>query len=111
MADQEKPIRDLRLGPIEGDVLSRRPRAAQKPAPDEEPYEGPSADDLARFNNVTRTCPECGKDVFDDVSECYHCGHALDALPIRRTPIWVIVLAVLLVVGLSLPLVLGAFLR
>lgn len=74
-------------------------RAAR--ATGDEVDEGPSADDIERFGNVTRRCPECGKDVFDDVAICYHCGYAMEktAAP-GKTPVWVIVTVVLVMVSI-----------
>lgn len=93
--------RALRKAPVSGDVIPMRRRHV------DDDDEGPSAEDLERFGNPTRECPECGKDVFDDSAVCYHCGHAFerssDATP-THGKLWV-VLTVVVLVGLF---VLGA---
>ena len=57
--------------PAAGDVVPARQRPER-----EEIDEGPSEEDLARLDGLTRTCPACGQEVFDDTDVCYHCGHA-----------------------------------
>lgn len=67
--------RALKRAPATGDVVGRRSR----PGPyDDEDDDGPSPEDIERFGSVTRTCPECRKEVFDDTAICYHCGHAFE---------------------------------
>ncbi len=68
----------------------------RRPVPrrgDEEFDEGPSAADLERFGDVTRTCPECNKEVFDDAEVCYHCGHAFSRAASKGLPLWAMVAA------------------
>ncbi len=71
----------------------------------------PSDDDMARFGDVTQTCPACGKEVFDDTDLCYHCGHAISTaagamgLPAR----WIIITVGVLVVGFAVALLLRVF--
>jgi uncharacterized protein (DUF983 family) len=86
MADGRFPIQ--RRG-VDGEVVDRRGGLARR----EQTIDGgPSADDLEKFGGVTRTCPSCGKEVFDDASQCYHCGHALDGADHVKLPkTWVIV--------------------
>jgi hypothetical protein len=59
----------------------------------------PSRDDLERFGDVTRVCPECRKEVFDDAAVCYHCGHAFErtAPGSTRTPRWIVVTIIVIV--------------
>jgi predicted nucleic acid-binding Zn ribbon protein len=66
---------------------------------DDEDHEGPSRRDRQRFNDVTRACPSCGKQVFDDASVCYHCGETMD-IPSGPKPnaLWKVVLVVVLVI-------------
>lgn len=65
----------IRCAPANGDVVNRT--RATREAHDELD-ENPSAADIERFSDVTRRCPECKKDVFDDSAVCYHCGHAFE---------------------------------
>jgi hypothetical protein len=53
--------------------------------------EGPSREDLERFSDVTRTCPSCKKEIFDDAELCYHCGSAVEgtAQGSGKMPMWV----------------------
>lgn len=64
-----------------------------------EDHELPSEEDLARFSDVTRTCPHCKEDVFDDAELCYHCGEALVQAE-RPLPIWVVAAGLLVVAGM-----------
>jgi predicted nucleic acid-binding Zn ribbon protein len=93
----------LRHAPISGDVVGRIPA---KPArendddawDDDEDHEGPSRRDRQRFNDVTRSCPACGKQVFDDASVCYHCGELMDApRGPKANPLWKVVIVIVLV--------------
>lgn len=56
-------------------------------------YEEPSAEDIERFSDVTRTCPECKGEVHDDAEICYHCGHVFGESSVARVPPWVIATA------------------
>lgn len=68
--------------------------------------EGPSRADIEKFSGVTRNCPACHKEVFDDAEICYHCGEAFEktSAGVSGPPTWIIVTAItlslLLVVGL-----------
>lgn len=87
----------IRRAPVSGDVVGRRSR----PGPyDDEDDDGPSAADIERFGDVTRRCPECGKDVFDESAICYHCGHAFERGQVAgsgRSRLWVVATVVVLV--------------
>ncbi len=102
----------LRPAPLEGEVVGRvRPvRRAGGGAGGRhaEMDEGPTPRDVERFSGVTRTCPSCRKEVFDDADLCYHCGYALDA-PEERTgpPLWVYVAGGLALIALLYPLLAG----
>jgi len=97
MADHEPKNSAIRRAPITGDVVGRLPRQF-----DEDDGEGPSRADIERFNNTTQNCPKCGKEIFDDVIQCYHCGHALMS---RQEPkgnaAWLVVIVVTLVIVIS----------
>jgi uncharacterized paraquat-inducible protein A len=70
--------------------------------------EGPSAEDLDRFSDETRACPECSAEVYDEASVCPRCGHIFEGDPegASRKPMWAVIgvilalLAFLLVYGL-----------
>lgn len=64
----------------------------------------PTDADIERFGGVTRTCPECKTEVYDDAEVCWKCGHAFSrvAQPSSRTT-WIVTgIIVLLVVVLTL---------
>lgn len=73
--------------------------------------EGPSQQDIERFAHVTRKCPACNKDVFDDSSVCYHCGHAFERTTAgsSKTPMWVVVTVAVLLGAFFLGTVTGLF--
>lgn len=62
--------------------------------------EGPSAEDLARFDQEGQTCPSCGSDISDLTSVCPICGEILTSAPKgpARTNLWPLVAAVVLIV-------------
>ena len=105
MADGEesepgrRPLpRPLKLAPRVGDVVPGRARR------DRAPDENPSEDDVQRFGDVTRTCPECKKQVFDDAAVCYHCGHAFERTTpgSSRSPTWIIATILVIVAAFVL---------
>lgn len=100
--------RALRHAPASGDVVGRRSR----PGPYDDDDDGPSVEDIERFGGETRTCPECGKEVYDDTAVCYHCGHAFEGTaegsPTKAKP-WVVVVVVLMVAGFVIAVVSGWF--
>ncbi len=59
--------------------------------------EGPSPEDLERFGDEFRTCPECKSLVYDQAAVCQACGHAFAESPHAGIPPWALVVAVLLV--------------
>jgi len=65
---------------------------------DDELDEGPSEADLEQFGGVTRPCPECKTDLYDDAAVCWKCGHALSSEP-KGLPVWVMITAGVVVVG------------
>lgn len=105
---RRQPPAGLRRAPASGDVVPSRKRRAE---PEDELDENPSMEDIERFGDVTRTCPECGKDVFDDAAVCYHCGHAFERTTAGSTPSkgWVVAVVVVLVGVMVLGAVGGLF--
>lgn len=65
--------------------------------------EGPSPEDVARFGDVTRECPECKKQIHDDAAVCYHCGFAVEGGPraAGASPKWAMVVAGIVLVGFA----------
>ena len=99
--DAPKPRNPLRISPSSGDVVPSRPRPKRPPR---ELDEGPSEDDIERFSNVTRTCPECNKEVFDDAAICYHCGHAFERTTAgsSKSPKWIIITVILILAAFAI---------
>lgn len=60
--------------------------------------EGPSEADLEQFGGVTRPCPACKTDLYDDAAVCWKCGHAINSEP-KGLPVWVMVTAAVVLVG------------
>lgn len=75
---------------MSGPVEDYRP----PPPPDDE---GPSPEDLERFDDPTILCPECGCTLYDDVEVCWNCGQALDGRRTGKPPAWVLAVVVVLV--------------
>lgn len=95
----------LRHAPAQGDVVDRR--RAQS---DDDGDEGPSAEDIERFGDVTQKCPSCGREVFDDTDICYHCGHAISkAAGAVRSPMWAIITVGILLMAFAVLLLRGFF--
>ncbi len=70
--------------------------------PDDDLDEGPSDADLERFGGVTRTCPECGTEVFDDAEVCWSCGHAgAGRATGGGSRAWIVVAAVLGIIAMA----------
>lgn len=40
-------------------------------------FEGPSCEDIERFNSDIATCPSCGEELFHDAAICPSCGSAI----------------------------------
>lgn len=62
--------------------------------------DGPSAEDLDRFGDETRTCPHCGSEVWDQAKDCHVCGEEIDAPPKGQPPLpmwaWITLFVVLM---------------
>lgn len=75
--------------------MARRP--ARPPHDDDDLDEEPSVEDIERFSGVTRTCPQCGTELYDDAEVCWKCGHLLSAKA-GGPPRWVIIVAAVIIV-------------
>ncbi len=104
----DRDRRAIRRAPASGDVVPGRPR---RPVEPDELDEGPLQQDIERFDNPTRVCPECRKDVFDDSALCYHCGHALDSggSSSGKPKPWVLVVAGVVILAFVLVALRGVF--
>lgn len=94
----QNPERGLsrRRKAVGGQVEPYRPRDEA-----DELDEGPSAEDIARFGDVTVRCRECGTELYDDVAVCWNCGRAVGGSDESRgMPWWALVAAVLAAAGL-----------
>lgn len=91
----------LRTAPAGGEVVNR---CCGKDLGPVEDHEAPSEEDIARFGDVTRTCPNCREEVYDDAEVCYHCGEAF-AQADKPLPIWAIAAAGLVVLGMLIVLI------
>ena len=59
------------------------------------PDDGPSEADLERFSGVTRPCPKCKADLYDEVEICWKCGHHLSAKD-EGPASWIVVTVIVL---------------
>jgi hypothetical protein len=100
-----RPPRSLKLAPKEGEVVPGRPRLRRPPD------ENPSEDDIQRFGDVTRICPECNKEVFDDAAVCYHCGYAFERTTpgSSRAPKWIIFTILVVIAAFIIATLWGVF--
>lgn len=72
---------------------------AKRPAHDEDD-DGPSAADLERFSDVTRRCPSCKSEVYDEAELCWKCGHAFSRADTATPPRWVLIVTIALLLGI-----------
>lgn len=102
------PRKPLRIAPRTGEVVPSRTRPQRTR---EELDELPSEEDIERFGDQTRTCPECKKEVFDDAAVCYHCGHAFERTTAGSTPSpkWVVATVVIIIAAFVFLLFRGLF--
>lgn len=66
------------------------------------PDEGPSERDLEAFGGVTRNCPECSEELYDDVEICPHCGHVLGERKDKAPPTMVIIVVFVMLLAIVL---------
>ncbi|MFZ4576151.1 MAG: hypothetical protein ACOYN0_17335 [Phycisphaerales bacterium] len=84
--------------------MARRPRRDE-----DEPDDGPSESDIERFSDVTRRCPSCNCEVYDEAELCWKCGHAFTRRDTGMPPKWVVIVTIALVVGIVYFYVRGMF--
>jgi hypothetical protein len=62
----------------------------------------PSAEDVARFSEVTIRCHACGQELHDDVETCWKCGASVGLARHdgRRVPWWIILATVLALIAI-----------
>ncbi|MBX3364904.1 MAG: hypothetical protein KF866_09080 [Phycisphaeraceae bacterium] len=64
-------------------------------------HDGPQAADLERYGDAGVTCRGCGREVYDELEECPHCGAPVCGGG-GGTPKWAVVTAAVLIVLLVL---------
>lgn len=80
------------------DARRQRPHSS----PDEDAND-PREEDLDQFSGVTRTCPECKAEVYDEAELCWKCGHAFSGDP-KPLPRWIIIVALILLAAIAFSL-------
>ena len=90
----------MRCAPRSGEVVNRCCGKDLGPLDDNEI---PSEEDMERFSGVTRTCPECKAEVYDEATVCHNCGHAFMREGSGGLPTW----AVATMAGVVVAIVLG----
>jgi hypothetical protein len=68
----------------------------------------PREEDVEAFSGVTRTCPNCRSEVYDEAELCWNCGHVFSGEP-KPMPRWVIWIVALVALGLLIPFLLRVF--
>ncbi|MCA9277764.1 MAG: hypothetical protein H6815_03150 [Phycisphaeraceae bacterium] len=104
---------DIPLDDQPSRAIARRARAAKKQSVvgdvddgyDLDP-EGPTQDDIERFNSPTVRCKNCNRETFDDIGACPHCGELVDTVSEKRLPAWALVTVAAVLIGVVLVFVL-----
>lgn len=78
----------MRCAPRSGEVANRCCGKDLGPLDDNEI---PSQEDMDRFGGVTRVCPECRTEVYDEASLCHNCGHVFSREGSGGLPTWAVV--------------------
>ena len=99
------PRKAIRCAPRTGDVVNRC--CGGKDLGPLDDAECPSDEDMDQFSGVTRTCPECKTEVYDEAEICHNCGHAFSTMGAagKGLPTWAIVTLVGVVALLALGIV------
>ena len=77
----------------------------QRPVDQDEIDEGPSPEDIEAFGDVTRECPKCKAEMYDDVEICWKCGHILSRADTPGNPKWVVAVAVVVLAVIILMMI------
>lgn len=80
----------LRRAPVGGEVVNKPCCGGRDLGPMRDD-EGPSEEDIARFDDVTQTCPECKAVLHDDTEICWKCGHAFTIGRTKPVPKWAVI--------------------
>ncbi|MBC7773570.1 MAG: hypothetical protein H7210_13830 [Pyrinomonadaceae bacterium] len=80
----------LRRAPADGEVVNK-PCCGGKDLGPMRDDEGPSEADIARFGDVTQTCPKCKSELYDDTEICWKCGHAFTSGGHKAVPKWAMI--------------------
>ena len=79
---------------------ARRPRPP--PHTRDDATDDPTPEDVDAFSGVTRTCPECNSEVYDQAELCWKCGHAFSGEPKALPSRWVVAIVILVVIVLAI---------
>ncbi|MHC4415290.1 MAG: hypothetical protein ACYS0G_08405 [Planctomycetota bacterium] len=75
--------------------------------------EGPSPQDLERFDRSTASCPECGAQMWDQAEICPSCGEWVVAgrPPLKRSSRrgWIVLVAAIVLVAFLVAVLSGVF--
>lgn len=94
------PKKAMRCAPRTGEVTNRCCGGRDLgPVSD---AEAPSEEDMDRFGGVTRVCPECKTEVYDEAQLCHNCGHAFAGTGGDGLPTWAVVTMIGLVATAAL---------
>jgi len=86
-----------RPAPVEGQVVDHRLALS----PDAPPLRDlPQPQDVARFSGVTRACPACGQELFDQARACWKCGQQFESPRSASVGAWALVAVALLVAAI-----------
>jgi hypothetical protein len=104
------PGSDLRGPPRVGAAKNRLAAAAQADGEASMPVdEGPSPDDLRRFDRDTGYCPACGAAVWDQAEVCPKCREYLGGETLARPPVehwfrqrWFVTVAIIVLIAFIL---------
>jgi len=71
--------------------------------------EGPSAEDLARFNRDHGYCPECGAEIWDQAPYCPECSEYIAGRTSARPPVerwwrwrWMLLVVIIVLIAFFL---------
>ncbi len=56
---------------------------------------------MERFGDVTRKCPACKSEVYDEAELCWKCGHAFSRADSATPPRWVVIVTIALLAAFA----------